>query len=386
VISPPDMESVAPRYGEANLTDVIPGALAVLGVPGPDPLHLSDDLAGVRRVAVLLIDGLGWHQLPLARPYAPNLAELSAGPHARELTAAFPSTTPTSLASLGTGAAPGAHGLVGFTVNVPGTDRVLVHIDWADEPDPMRWQPLETQFERAAAAGVPVSVVSRPEFAGSGLSRAAYRGAVYHPADGVDALAERMLAAIRDSAPSLVYGYHPDLDRIGHLSGVDSPDWRRAVADVDRIIGRVVNGLPADAALLVTADHGQLNVPPDKRLDLHRDPRLSAGIAVVAGEPRVRYLHTVPGARDDVLAAWRAVLGSAAWIGTREETVAAGWFGPVPPAHLPRIGDVVVICNDAYAVLASRAEPELVSRLQAYHGSYTRIEMAVPLLRHRASA
>jgi Type I phosphodiesterase / nucleotide pyrophosphatase len=381
-------ELVRPRYGGGSLADVLPSVLAALGVPAPDPLGLAGGpLAGVRRVALLLVDGLGARQVPVAAPVAPTLAEIAAGRFgpALELTAGFPSTTPTSLVSVGTGAAPGAHGVLGFTVNVPGTDQVLVHTLWADEPAPAAWQPVPTWFAKAAAAGVAVSVCSRPEYEGSGLTVAAYGGVAYHPASDVDSLAAEMVRALAAGPPALVYGYHPDLDRDGHLFGVDSPRWQAAAVDVDRLLTRLVDGLPADAALLVTADHGQLDVPPERRIDIDTDPRLRAGIRVVAGEPRVRYLHTVAGATDDVLATWRAVLGEAAWVVTREEAVAAGWFGPVPEAHLQRVGDVVAACHDRYAVLATRTEPPTVARLIAYHGSYTAAEMLVPLLVVRGS-
>jgi hypothetical protein len=111
--------TVAPEYGRASLADILPSALAVLGVPGePDPLGLRAELDGVRRIAVLLLDGLGWHQLPAAASVSPVLDDVVAGRlgHARALTSGFPSTTPTSLVTLGTGAAPGAHGIVGFTL------------------------------------------------------------------------------------------------------------------------------------------------------------------------------------------------------------------------------------------------------------------------------
>jgi hypothetical protein len=146
------------------------------------------------------------------------------------------------------------------------------------------------------------------------------------------------------------------------------------------VLARLVDGLPSDAALLVTADHGQLDVPAEGRFDIDTDPRLSAGVRVVAGEPRVRYAHTLPGARDDVLAAWRSVLGDAAWVVSREEAVAAGWFGPVPEAHLARVGDVVAACHDRAVVLATAHEPESVAKMIAFHGSYTAVEMTVPLL------
>ncbi|GAA4704511.1 alkaline phosphatase family protein [Phytohabitans rumicis] len=369
---------VRPAYGTGSLAEVMPSVLATLGVPGaPDPLGLAARLDGVRRVAVLLVDGLGAYQIPLAAPHAPTLADVARG--ATDLTCGFPSTTPAGLASLGTGAVPGAHGLLAFTVNVPGTDRVLNHGEWWDDPDPVHWQPVPTQLEAARAAGVVATMVSRPEFAGSGMTKAAWRGGAYRGAADADALATEMLAALR-AGPGLVGGYHPDVDKAGHIYGLDSPQWRAAVSEVDTLIARLVAGLPADAALLVTADHGQLDVPLDRRWDIDTDPRLSAGVRVVAGEPRVRYLHTLPGARDDVLAAWRAVLGDTSWVVPREEAVAAGWFGPVREEHLARIGDVVVACHAPVAVLATAHEPPSVANLIAYHGSYTAVEMTVPLI------
>ena len=103
----------------------------------------------------------------------------------------------------------------------------------------------------------------------------------------------------------------------------------------------------------------------------------------MAGEPRVRYLHTVDGAADDVIAAWRAVLGPAAWVVSRDQAVAEGWFGPVAEAHLARVGDVVVACHDDYVVLAPSIEPAQVSLNVAFHGSATATEMTIPLLTYR---
>jgi hypothetical protein len=377
------MDVVHPRYGTDTLADVLPGVLSALGMPGvADPLGLaSGRLAGVRRVAMLLVDGLGQAQLPLAAPYAPTLADLAAGRlgTVRTITSGFPSTTPVSLVSVGTGAPPGQHGVVGFNVREPKSGRILNHIQWWDDPDPGDWQPVPTLFGRAAAAGIPVTVISRADFAGSGLTVAAYRGAGYRGAAGVDALATEMLAALHNEG-GLVYGYHPDLDRAGHLHGLASGEWKSAAADVDRLVTLLVGGLPADAALVVTADHGQLDVPEDGRLDLDSDRRLRAGVLVAAGEPRVRYLYTQPGARDDVIAAWRAVLGDGGWVVPREEAVAAGWFGPVPEDHLSRVGDVVVACHDRTVVVATRSEPLFVSQMVAFHGSYTAAEMRIPLI------
>lgn len=366
----------------ATICDVLPAAAGLLGVPGAeDPAGLVAHLPPVRRVAVVLVDGMGHTLLPAMAPHAPLLAAALAGRVGQlaELTCTFPSTTPTSLVSLGTGVLPGAHGVLGFTLNVPGTDRVLTHILWRDDPPPRTWQPAPTWFERVTAAGLAAQVVLPAAFDGSGLTDASYRGAQFCGlAKGEDA-ADRLLRELR-AAPGLVYGYTPALDTAAHLFGIDSPQWQHAAARVDTYLTRILDGLPDDAALLVTADHGGLNAAPDDRIDLDAVPELAAGLRVVAGEPRVRYLHTVDGAAADVLAAWRALLGERAEVYLRDEAVAMGLFGPVAAAHLPRIGDVVVVCTGSTVVLATGHEPPEVSRLIGFHGAGTHAEMAIPLL------
>nr|WP_229715499.1 nucleotide pyrophosphatase/phosphodiesterase family protein [Mangrovihabitans endophyticus] len=368
-----------PAYGVGSLADLLPSVCAHLGVPGTaDVIGLREPLDGVDRIAVLLVDGMGAYQLPLMAPHAPVLAGLAAG--GRTLTSGFPSTTPVSLVTLGTGTPPGAHGVLGFTVRTP-SGAILNHIRWGDDPDPRDWQPVPSRLAVAAAAGVTVTTVTRPEFEGSGLTVSAYGRDGFRGAPDPDRLAGQMLAALSaGTGPALVYGYHPDLDRCGHEDGIDSPPWRAAAAGVDRLLDRLALGLPPGSAVLVTADHGQLNVPSGRRYDLGTDPALAAGLSAVAGEPRLRYLYPAAGARDDVLAAYREVLGADARVMTRDEAIDDGWFGPVPAGHRDRIGEVVVLCRDRAVLLASGWEPPAVGRLVAYHGSSTAAEMTIPLL------
>jgi len=361
-----------PDYPHGTLADVLTGTLGALGVPGlTDRLELAPSLSGVRRVAVLLVDGMGWGQLP---PFVATLP-------GRPITCGFPSTTPTSLVSFATGALPGAHGVLAFTTRIPGTNRILNHTLWADDPVPGEWQPVVPLYERAVAHGLDVTVVNRPEYVGSGLTVVTTQGARYEPTAGPD-LADAMLAALKRS--QLVYGYTPELDKAGHAFGLTSPEWRDAASNVDDVVSQLVAELPADAALVITADHGQLDIPADRRVDIDADPALAAGVELVAGEPRVRYLHTFPGAEADVLAAWRELAGHAAWVGTREEAIATGWYGPFDLAFAPRLGDVVVVCKDDWAVLGTLRERASIAQLVAMHGALTEPEMTIPLLVVRA--
>ena len=141
--------------------------------------------------------------------------------------------------------------------------------------------------------------------------------------------------------------------------------------------------MPPDAALLITADHGGLNVPGHRRIDLDADSRLSAGLRVVAGDTRVRYLHTEPGAASEVLVVWSELLDGRAEVRSRDDAVAAGLFGPVRPDHLPRIGDVVVSCLGDTALLASAHEPPEVARLVGFHGAASPARNGDPLITFR---
>ncbi len=370
---------------DGSICDVLPAAAALLGVPGAiDGLQLADcvgDPDQVDRVAVVLVDALGWHLLPQLAGDAPLLASVLTGGVGRlsQLACTFPSTTPTSLVSLGTGAQPGEHGILGFTLNIPGTDRVLNHIRWRDDPPHSQWQPLPTWFGRLQQAGVSARAVLPASFMGSGLTDAAYRGAQFLPTHRDEDYAQRVADELR-AAPGLVYGYAADLDTAAHVFGIGSPRWHEAAASVNALLTRLVETLPGNAALLVTADHGGLNVPADARVDLDIDPRLSEGIRVVAGEPRVRYLHTEAGAASDVRATWSEVVDGWAQVYSREQAVATGMFGPVNPAHLARIGDVVVVCTGDAAVLATGHEPPETARLIGFHGAATAAEMAIPLI------
>ncbi len=378
-----------PAYGEATLGDVLPGAATALGVPvhrdglPPDPLGLTEALAGARRVAVLLVDGLGADLLRRHAELAPTLAALAQP--AGDLSAPCPSTTPVSLATLGTGLPPGSHGILGFVTEVPGEGRLLNHVRWADDPDPRAWQSQQTVFEQATAAGLACTAVGPRAYAGSGLTEAVYRGADYPGAWTPGDLVAGLLRSLSAAPRTLAYGYVAELDLTGHLRGVDSPAWRAQLGVIDRMVEQVVDGLPDDAALLVTADHGMLDIPDTTRLDVEDEPELMDGVRLLAGEPRARYVHTVDGAAGDVLHRWRESLGSRAWVTSRDEAVASGIFGAVSDEVAQRIGDVVALARGSWAFTAPFGEPG-PSSLAAYHGSLTETELAIPLLLARGPA
>jgi hypothetical protein len=142
---------------------------------------------------------------------------------------------------------------------------------------------------------------------------------------------------------------------------------------------RLRETMPPGAVLLVTADHGMVDVAPAGRVDIDTSPDMSAGLRLLAGESRFRHLYAVDGAVPDVLAAYRARLGANALVLTRDDAIERGWFGVVEERVAPRIGDVVVASLGPVALVASVRFPQEAG-LVGLHGSLTAAEMAIPLL------
>ena len=371
------------RYGEAALADLMPSVLAALGVPNePNPLQLAESSC----IVVLLIDGLGWNLLQRYAEHAPFLAGMAGRP----LTAGFPTTTATSLASLGTGRPPGEHGITGYIALVEGIEEPVNWLRWQtasgsnllDRLVPEEVQPLPTAFERAELAGVTVSVVSAHAFRGSGLTRAVLRGGSYLPVFTAADTAATVAAAARAGRPSLVYCYLSELDLIGHGRGCHSETWRLQLTLIDRAVQLLAERLPADARLLVTADHGMVDVT--EPIDYDAEPALARDVRAIAGEGRVRYLHVEPGRLAQVRQRWQDRAGDSLLVLSRDEAIERGWFGPVVrPAAAQRIGDLVVLATGSAVVVRGRAEPRLAAMI-GQHGALTEDELLVPLLRFPA--
>jgi hypothetical protein len=368
------VEPTLPRYAESCLDAFSTSVLASLGVSGePNPLGFGP----TERVCILLVDGLGWELLNAHPAAAPFLSELAMT--AAPLTAGFPATTATSMATIGTGRPPGRHGLLGYQVAIPGTGRLLNALRWDDAVDPVRWQPGSTIFERAASAGVRALRVAPGGLRKSGLSAAAMRGAEYAAADTNGALISRAVSELTKAAPAVASVYYGDLDSTGHVLGCGSDAWQYELAHVDKLAEQLAGALPHGTVLYVTADHGMTDVPPGERIDFDALPQLREGVALLGGEPRARHVYSKPGAARDVLAAWKEQLGDRAWVVARDQAVADGWFGPVDAQFSARIGDVVAAPSGPTAIVATKAEPR-ESALIGMHGSLTPSDQLVPLL------
>lgn len=373
-----------PDYAGPMLSDVVPAAALALGaghILDGTALDRAETLGAdreVRTAIVVLIDGLGERLLSRDSGYTPFFRSLASS--RRPISAGFPSTTANSLSSLATGRLPGAHGVVGYRLLDPAKDAVFNQLTWDLDVDPVAWVPDATLFERLESAEVDVVSLGEAKFAGRGLNRASLRGGRFRASKTLEERSAQALAEVRAPGTRLVYLYWGNLDKTGHVHGSDSAAWTEELERIDLVLSRLAQDLPHDSALFVTADHGMVDIDHDARLDLVDAPELKSGLRHLGGEPRALHLYAEPGAEADVAAAWTQTLAGRALVLPRAEAIARGYFGPVDPRVLGRIGDVIAICTDGFAVVDSDTESASALALIGHHGATTERELQVPLL------
>lgn len=372
---------VLPDYGSRELGAVLPAALAAVGagdsVPGRDAYadRARLDIPQADHVVVVLLDGLGHHQLDARRGHAPFLRSIEAG----VITAGYPTTTAASLALFGTGQPSGRTGMTGYTARNPRTGQLANLISWEGAFPAEEWQRQPSLLEEASIAGHRVTTLGRRKFAGSGLTHAVLRGGQFI---GAERLADRIDVAIGVSRdPGVSYCYWGEIDAAGHAHGWGSNEWVAALEDADRELQRLARTLPRGAIMVVTADHGMVDVDPQLQWNIPDTPQLAADVELVAGEPRALHLHLSSGADPSAVAArWQQVLGSHAVVMTKQETKDVRLFGEMLDEVDDRIGDVVVAMAGRATVVDSRVQSTMSMGLIGVHGSLTPEELEVPLL------
>jgi predicted AlkP superfamily pyrophosphatase or phosphodiesterase len=372
-----DSTPVLPDYGGACLSSVVP-ALLRNGVTDV-PAWVPDRARGAAQTVLLVLDGLGWQQLQALAAVAPTLAGGSGGP----ITSVAPTTTATALTSITTGTPPARHGVVGYRLRLPagegahatGDDQVMNVLRWRSGAGDLRVSVPAREFQTVAPfGGRPVPAVTRAEFAATGFTAAHLAGTRlvgWSVPSTIVVEVRRLLAA----GEPFVYAYYDGLDKIAHARGL-AEHYVEELRFVDRLVSDLIDALPAGATLVVTSDHGQVEVASAAHLP---HPDLLAASVLLSGEGRFRWLHVRPGAMQDAVAIATEAHGHEAWVRTREQIIEDGWFGgALAPAVAERLGDVALVARRPVAFLDPADTGE--TRLAARHGSLTAAEMYVPLL------
>lgn len=361
-----------PAYGGACLSSVVP---ALLSPPPRAPEWMPPALRGATQVVLLVLDGLGWDQLRERAGLAPTLSGMDGGP----ITSVAPTTTASALTSISTGLPPAAHGVVGYRVRV-GAREVLNVLRWTTAAGDARPTVPPGEFQtRPVFGGTAPPVVTRAEFATTGFTAAHLGGVRLHGWRLPSAVPVEVGRLLRAGEP-LVYAYYDGIDKVAHDRGF-GPYYDAELVAADRLVADLVDVLPAGAALVVTADHGQVQVDGP---GIELPAEVMADVDLLSGEARFRWLHARPGTAARLAATAHRLYDDVAWVRTRDEVVEEGWLGGSPSPEVEhRLGDVALVPFEPVAFLDPADTGE--SRLVCRHGSLTPAEALVPLLVKRGA-
>lgn len=376
---------MSPATGRPTLADVLPNCWdAIRGRRG------DLGLPNARAAVVMLVDGLGASMLRSRAGHARRFMRGWAKSHTAH---SFPSTTVAGVTSLTTASPAGAHGLGAYSLYDRPAGVIRNQLQgWGPEMDPASWQLRPTIFERMRDEGrVRPVVVGLRAYADSGLTHASLRGADYLVGDSMADRVDRALEAV-ERGESLVYLYVAELDQAGHANGWESDRWLARLEEADEALGALEAALPADVGLLVTADHGMLDIAPERQIELADDSPLLDGVVAFAGEPRLRHLSLADDATEAdaiaLAARWNEVEGRRARAVTRAQALEAGWYGPaehVHPQAAARLGDVIVAATKVVAYYTEAMQGQMRAVI-GQHGSVSPEETIVPLIRKGAFA
>ncbi|MET4158180.1 nucleotide pyrophosphatase/phosphodiesterase family protein [Agromyces sp. PvR057] len=368
-----------PADAVPRLTGVMGSSLASLTGGGN-----AFGLPAASGAVVVLVDGLGAANLQARAGHARFLSSRMAKRDV--IRTVLPSTTAAALASLTTGRLPGEHGLVGYRALDEANDRLVNQLSgWDAAMVPETWQRCETVFERASAEGVETFAIGAARYADSGFTRAVLRGAEYRAAASLGDRFAAALDLLRGGDQRLVYLYVPELDQASHAHGWESDRWLGLLEQLDGEIASFEQRMPRTAGMLVTADHGVVDVPAHRHVFVDSDPALVDGVRHLGGEPRFLSVYLEPelgpGERAAALERWGAAEGHRAWVLSRDEAIEAGVYGTVADEVRPRIGDILVAARAGIAYYDSREANRQAEAMIGQHGSLTDEETRVPLIR-----
>jgi hypothetical protein len=361
------MDPVRPAYGGPSLERVVPAL-----VRREPPAWMPEPVREAEAVVLLVLDGLGWSAVESYRSRLPVMGAMTG----RSITTVVPSTTASALTSLATGLTPAEHGVMGFRMRV---DNAMLNV--------LRWQvpyghrppdPFVVQ-RHTAFLGRSVPVVTKREFRKTGFTEAHLRGGAFHGWSALSTLVEHCRRLV-GNGERFVYAYYPGIDAVAHELGLSDGYFAEELRFADDLVGRLLEALPERAAVVVTADHGQVDVGPNGWVSI---AALEEMVAQQGGDGRFRYLYAKRGSAAALLEAARDEVGGQAWVMSRDQLFEEGWFGPgsATASVRRRVGDVVLAARDPVAFVdpAMPNEP----RLLGAHGSVTPDEMEVPLLAAR---
>lgn len=341
-----------------------------------------NELTG-RNIVLLVVDGLGHDSV---------IKHCGGGALGRQLkdriTSVFPTTTATAITTFLTGTAPQQHGITGWFTYFRELGTVLA---------PLPYRPRHGGSAPAIAASAlfdhtPVfdllearsHVVAPLRIVRSEYNRAHNGTAQLHGFASLGEMFDTIAQILRaGDHRNYVYAYWPELDRLAHEHGIASPEAVKHLADIDAGFGSFLDRIGGTGTtVIVTADHGFIDVRPDQSIELDSHPALARLLVLpLCGERRVAYCYVRASERTRFADYVSTELDAHVRLEDSATLVDCGYFGlgTPHPRLQERIGDYTLIMKDK-AVVKDWLPGETRYAHVGVHGGTSAEEMYVPLI------
>ena len=374
-----------PDYSGGSLVNLV---ASIVAARGGKPLHAplaglpADALRDARNVVLLIVDGLGDNYL-VQRGAGGELARRRRG----ALTSVFPSTTASAITTSYTGRTPLEHGLTGWFTYFGEAGCVSAALPFRSRGDflPLARRgvtPGQIYVSGSIFESLPEKcfVVTYKEIVDSEYNAHHCRGAQRIAYETLDELVAHIAAAVK-SGPErkFVYAYWPVYDMISHRFGAHSAEAFEQLGKIDAAFGALLGRLAGtETAVVATADHGFIDVPPEESLEL--PPFLASMLRFpLSGERRVAYCHVY--SENEFAKRAKDWLGERADVVPSKALIDDGWFGPGTPHPriAERVGDVALVMRGRTTV--KDFTPGESRHLHiGNHGGTSDDEMLIPLI------
>jgi hypothetical protein len=383
---------VRPTHDQPNVVHLVRALATLAGVrdvePSASTRGIADVIGASEHIIFVLLDGLGMNTLSrlpkdsfLARQYRMTL------------NATCPSTTACALTSVATADYPNRHGVTGWFTHLPELDVTIIPLPFIER---FSRQPLTERGLRpedvipltAVESGMtyqPLTLLPAPitDTSYARFSRGHTRGLGYR---SVEHAVDEIVAHVTNArGPTYTHLYLPDIDTVCHHVGVDHPDVVKVVMRIDAELGRLSSSLGERARIVVSADHGLIDVlKSDQAFLTDADPMLAMLRVPPTGDARMPIFHVRPERREEFVELFDERFGDGMILLETGEAERLELFGPgkMDARVRPRFGDFIAIpfrrATLAYAPVsvagAAPAAPYI-----GQHAGLSPEEMRVPL-------
>ena len=408
---PPDF--IAPNYDGRSIVNVPATIIRTLGghfhTPPLDPEITKDFTTNIQRIVLVIADAMGYRRLLDALDANPQNGFnklLQRCANLVPLTSTFPSTTTAALASLWSGYTPAEHGFVGYQLFLReyGARANMITFSPVATADlgaqqlvdaglePEKFLPIPSLPQALDYFGIPVYNFIEAPYTETALSQVQIRGVkeTFGLVTSSDMwVVLRQQIEQHHTERALFVAYWSALDGISHRYG---PSHDAVIAELNNFgysfeyefLRRLAPAAREGTLFLLTADHGQLDTPPERAVFWRAHPDLRDHLVMdFVGEARAAYLYCRNGEVDAARAYIETRLGDKFFVLNSRDALDAGLFGSgkLAPELKHRIGNLIALARENFYW-----EEHDEVKMRGRHGGLAEEEMLVPLLVARLDA